>query len=289
MLRRKFLAWLGALPIICDWKEALGYARPKRLVADQKSKDMYLAVEILRLINTVQLWNFREAGKRVALEHLHECIGYKNLMEGVPDRFRGVTEKFPADGSFQVNGYDIFVVPGTDPSKYLAAVSMKGPEYSFNFVTDELARIYQGLPPGAETGCAEMGKSLLDARAKERDTLAPAVETRWWPKLMATIMFSRFLGSSTPPQGQNYGCACCANSNYLFCTVPNGCVCDPECPSGCPSGESYCCVNCGTCTSCIWVRTTYCRVIGGCGCNESSCDVLECCFQGSGACICECG
>lgn len=287
--RRKFLASLGALPIIADWKEALGYTRPKKTVRDQKWKDMFMGVEILRLINTVEVWNFHATGEHVALEHLHECTGYKKLMEVYAGRFRGVTEKFPANGGFQVNGYDISVVPGsTDPSKYLAAVSMKGSEYGFTFVTDELGRIFEGRPLGTQIGYAEIGRSLVEARAKERDTPLTTVEIRWWPKLFATIMFSRFLGFAIPAQGSNWGCACCTAT--FPCVAPENCYCDPECPGGCPSGESYCCVNCGTCAGCTWLRYKYCELLGGCDCGYNNCNILECCFQGSGDyCICQCG
>jgi hypothetical protein len=33
MLRRRFLAYLGTLPVIFDWKEALGHTPPRPRVA----------------------------------------------------------------------------------------------------------------------------------------------------------------------------------------------------------------------------------------------------------------
>ncbi len=284
MLRRNFLAYLGTLPVISDWKEALGYTRPKRLVRDQKWKDMFFAVEILRLINTTEKWNFQATGGHVAAEHLHECIGYKKLTEKIPQRFRGVSGKFPSDGSFQLNGYDIFVAPNADLSRYVAAVSMKGPEYNFTFVSDELGMIYEG-PLGTETGYADISKSLVEARAKGSDTPAPNVEAGWWPsRLLATIMFSRFLGFATPPQ-QNFGCVCC-NAPF-HCPSQRDCTCHNDCPTNCQSGYSYCCVNCGTCSNCAWVRDSVCTII--CDCYTVTCDVQECCFSAGADCICQCG
>jgi len=93
VLRRKFLAYLGTLPVISDWKEALGHTRPKvPIVRDQKWKDRFLAVETLRLINTAEKWNFQTTNEHVSREHLHECIGYKKLIEKLSGRFRSVLD-----------------------------------------------------------------------------------------------------------------------------------------------------------------------------------------------------
>jgi len=184
-----------------------------------------------------------------------------------------------------VQGYDVFVAPSTDLSRYVAAVSMKGSDYNFTFVSDELGMIYETRPLGTEAGYAEISKFLSEARATGSDARTPNGDARWWPTLLATIMFSRFLGFAIPPQGQNYGCGCCASE--FPCAVPGSCFCEPDCPSTCSGGESYCCVNCGTCSGCRWVRSTACQVI--CNCQYSSCDVSECCFDSGGTCICQCG
>jgi hypothetical protein len=286
MLRRKFFAYLGALPVIADWKEALGHARPKaRVIRDQKWKDGYLAVETLRLINTVEKWNFLATGQHVSVEHLHECVGYKKLIERLSGRFQAVLAKFPSDGGFQMPGYNIFVAPNTDLSRYVATVSMKGPDYKWMFVSDEVGTIYEGGPPGTQAGYNEISKFLVDARAMVSDAPTPNGEAGWWPRLLATIMFSRLFGFAIPPQGANYGCACCYSQ--FPCPVPGSCYCQSDCPNTCTGGDSYCCVNCGTCSGCTWVRNDVCEY--ACNCWETGCNVYECCFSSGGTCICQCG
>jgi hypothetical protein len=283
--RRKFLAYLATLPVISEWTEALGYAHPQRPVRDEKWKSRFFAVEILRLINTAERWNFLATGQHVSKESLPQCIGYKKLVEKIPARFMNVLSKFPSDGSFQVPGYDIYVAPSTDLSKYAAAVSMKGPEYNFTFVSDEVGVISEATPLSAQAGYDEITKFLVDARGKASDAPTRNGEAHWWPRLLGTIMFSRLLGFAVPPLQLNQGCACCQAE--FPCSVPSGCQCFTDCPnSNCTDGETYCCANCGTCSSCTWVRTPACEEI--CNCNWSTC-IIECCFQVSGGCVCQCG
>lgn len=284
--RRSFLTLLGTLPVVSDWMRILGSTSAKstvqKVARDEAWEAKFLAVETLRLINTAEKWHFLATNAHISLEDLHQSESYKKLVENSgKSRFKRVVSKFPSDGRVELPGYDIFVQPNADRSRYLARVLMNGPKYTFAFASDEAGEIYEGVPVGHPSPAA--ANEGIDSLISDRHPMG------WRPKteaksgaLFAAISMPRILDllSTLLQGGDKDGCHCCG------CTYP--CSCNPfcSCSSICPdcSGGTYCCFNCG-CSSCgcTWCRKTSCDAFCATDC-VGGCDICQGDFWS-----CQCG
>ena len=77
--RRKFLAFLSTIPIISEWMGVLGYAQ--EAAPDPEWEDKYLAVETLRLINTLEKWNFLATSQHISKDELAASKAYQKLAD----------------------------------------------------------------------------------------------------------------------------------------------------------------------------------------------------------------
>lgn len=287
--RRTFLSFLSGVPIVSDWMEVLGIVRPQKLVPDERTKDVYLAVETLRLINTMEKWNFLETKRHVSREELGTSQAYKKLVElQAQKRYRRAIDAFDPADSFQIPApFEVFVEPSADRSQYVAMVSVKRSEYSFAYVSGEEGAIFQVGEPTTTAAAekVEWLKRLVAERPAQREKIM--AERASGTGLFATILGTGFVSwvLSSLPQGGS-PCVCCdpvCGLPPVGCAPP--CYCRNDCPeSSCPDGEVLCCSNvgCDTC-NCIWCRYTRCEFAcetGGCpGCDY-------CCSQGGGSCFC---
>lgn len=281
--RRTFLSVLASVPVLSDWLEGLRLVPPQKPPKDEKTEDIYLAVEVLRLINTAEKWHFQETGQHVSKEELPTSRGYKKLSEWshARKRFKHIFDDLGPANRFEFSGFEVFVEPNGDRSKYVAMVSVKRPEYSFAYVSGEEGAIFQVQPPPLpQPEVREWVENLVAERPAQREKLlaeraAQPRRTGLFATISASRIFTFLFSSFVPPQANRSGCACCDEVCGLppaSCGFPSTCLCFLNCPSGCEGIDSYCCMNigCDLC-NCTWCRASECSpaCADQCGCQDN--------------------
>jgi hypothetical protein len=183
--RRKFVTSLSAFPLIGSWIDALKVPPPQEpLKRDNEWKVKFLAVQIVRFVNTIEAWNFNLTGKHVRLSDLSTCPGFSQLVANeklVKTHFKRVVPYF-ATNQPKIPGYDIWVENTDDGSRYSALVWMQGPDYSFGFASNEAGLIYEGSPL-ASRGNEYVGIDQLLSKGQVLGGFEEKEEVRWWPRL----------------------------------------------------------------------------------------------------------
>jgi hypothetical protein len=287
--RRSFLTWLGTLPVLSDWMRVFGSTHvrsaPQATSQGEEWEAKFLAVETLRLINTAEKWHFLDKNEHVSADQLHQTEAYKKLVEVAgKGRFKRVVPKLPEDGRIVLAGYEIFVEPTADRSKYVARVSMDGPRYKFAFASDESGGIYEGIPLHVVPAAANDGVDAVIADKRpmgQKPNAEPPSRGRLFAMITPPRIFD-LLRAFLPLPLTGSGCYCCACTYFctcctLYCVCLSG-TCGPN--SQC---QNYCCYNCGCVDcGCIWCQTQNCLLTCPCGgdcsgtCDYCSGDAERC-------------
>lgn len=145
--RRKFITFLGAVPLVKEWKELLGGRQAPRS-ADPDWKLKFLAVELLRLVNTAEHRHFSLTGTHVPLKELPQSEGFKTVFSSdvMKKRFRGILDRLTDDNRFDLPGLKVSAETNGDGTKYTALASGSGTQNDFAFATDETGIIYRAIP-----------------------------------------------------------------------------------------------------------------------------------------------
>jgi len=241
--RRSLLKGFLALPIVSSFAklDTLGqFSRSVSSTKDDPHYDQkYLAVLILRHINTAQAWHYLALGRYAEIKELNTSSSMSALVTSEKAASRGIGGPLHArlnfDGKEIVPGWKFALSARQDRLGYVASVNPVQPELLPAFSTDEAGIIFEGHPLTSDilamTGGAE---ALLGSPAPIKSSPS---SPSWFASLVMSLAF-------VPP----FLCACRYCTQYPCCCDPC-CLCGPDCVSGCTGSI---CVNCG-CVGC-----TYC-------------------------------
>lgn len=207
--------------------------------SDAQYEQKYLAVRILRHMNTVQAWHKRELERYADLEEFKSSPTVQRFLDSGTAERAGLGASFYAQLKFDakevVHGWQLTLTPSQDRQRYVASVrSVIGDEFPA-FATDERGIIYQGRPLD--------GGSPTEIGAADR-VLESSMPIRHVNKASLRYRLESIVGSlAFAPKP--FICACRACRDYPCC-------CDPccSCAGYCPGG-GVCCIDCG-CVSCVW-------------------------------------
>jgi hypothetical protein len=210
--------------------------------AEQEYQQKYLAVRILRHINTVQAFFRKELQQYADVEDFKSSDTVRKFLDsGVAERAgigRSLYEQLQWDEKEIVPGWQLTLLRSTDRNRYLVSLRPAGAAEEFpTFATDERGLIHEGQPLAIDAVAqATTIEELVDSPKPIRTHPSSA------PSRLGAILSSLAL----IPSSLAILCLC------KHCGYYN-CCCD-SCCGGCQTGcdpAFNCCLNCG-CSACVW-------------------------------------
>lgn len=197
----------------------------------------YLAVQILRHINTAQLWFKAEYGHFGQLSELNDSFVMERFLQDKRVEKAGLGTTFHSRLQFSqkeiLPGWSFKFGSYGDQMGYLARISPTGSNETVSFSTDETGLIYQGKALDEDPQEASQG-----ARAT-LDSATPIVTSR---SVAPNRLVRALRNMAVSPDFFCIGCSACG--------PPVPCCCG-DCCSCQAIGIAGQCINCG-CPSCVW-------------------------------------
>jgi hypothetical protein len=236
--RRNLLKSFLALPFVHGTFGRFIKEGPQLLINDAAFEQKYLAVRILRHINTVQAWHKREVKHYAGVNEFISSPTVRKFLDAGTAERAGLGASFYSQLKFDakeiVPGWRFTLTLSDGRQRYMASVSpVNGDEFPA-FSTDERGIIYQGRPldAGSPTNVAtadRMLESSMPIRHMNKFGLRYYLES-----VVGGLAFAP----------KPLICACRACRDYPCCFDPC-CSCASDCPG------LVCCIDCG-CESCVW-------------------------------------
>jgi hypothetical protein len=234
--RRRFSKLMCIMPLGVIAARAFG-------ISSSQSRDehehRFLAVRVLRLLNTLELWFQKEHGRYGSMAELLDSPGFTKLKN------TNDTESYGIAGSLipRVSFLDEEIIPGwklrvrITPHDY--TITINDADSGYAFATDEKGVIYTGVPVADSRQDDYLNHAAEYSIAAARPI--GALRTPWAKFRRATVRVAGFMLMAQLPECTNsvceeFRCSCCCSCNEG--TIPGLCH------------------NCG-CQSCVWCCCPY--------------------------------
>jgi hypothetical protein len=238
--RRSIVKRLLALPFVSFMgvRDVLAQVPPPA-VNEEDHSQKFLAVSILRHINTAESWHRHESGHFGGLEELNDSTAMNRLLKHPQAEKAGIGASLHARLHFVtpevVPGWRLSLTPTADGLGYVALVTPVGrPDSMPSYASDERGVIFQGSALDASVGtCTTTAREAVGSPAPI------TTQTEASPRRLRSVIRNFAFGPAS----------------HFICLGCTACVEFPCCCGDCCSCQNgtvgTLCINCG-CEGCPW-------------------------------------
>ncbi len=237
-------SWLGATVGSAD----LEAATPQPSVPSAVQQHRYLGVQVLRFLNTAQVWTFQEVGRYLTASQLKGSPAVERMRTAEFLKAPGLGGKFietlDLSGAEIASGWRLHLFVPEDRLQYIAVLENTSATHLGGFATDQrgvIVELDKACNP-AEVAAIGSARDLPGARL----AVASHQHGRRGGLRGATAYLASLSGAAAPRDWCWWGCwgSCCACSDFVCCF---DCTCHCQTSVTPPLN----CYSCG-CASCIY-------------------------------------